>query len=1084
MKRSLHLWMLGLICLAALLLRCEGVRWPAYHPDEYPIARWIDWTREHAYVGERFYANGFFVLARPARAATEGVWAAADWASQHMGAPSRELGLPTWILWARGFNVGLGVLTCLLVFGMARRITGSSGSGLLAAALLAVSQYPVEHSHYGETDIAMLATLIAAMWLLAAARDRGGPWRLAGAALACGYAAGTKLTLMALLPSLAAVVLLAPRSAGGRAWVQLPLRLAGALLAGLAGFYLAHPGVAHWTWFVEAVRVAGEKVYQETSLNMGPLAGDAHVRHLAHLKQLAEYAGSVGWGVLVLAAAGVPLALGSRFRRFWPVVLLFPAVFLFYWVFKAPWVRSQESMAFLPGLLVLASLPLLALWSRPRVGIRLAAVVLGAWAAGSAGWRGAQVASVFGWDDTRDLAREWLERHLPYESVLAAERYSGQACPETRSAPLDIAKIERTGLAALRQANGAFFLRTSTYAGRGIEHPLTGLRYPAPERVFQEFQDGSELLGTWAPMPPHGQATFCSPNIELYGLRRFEQSRPLDVLLPQPVWASDRERETVFPDLADLGAATALRIDRRPRCLALAGPGEPTRPVFLVAWTRERAADVRGSGFGRRFRAHLEPYDVTVVRLDRPWWRPRLRHFEAVTVSTEPEKNTLLVPCYVRLATSPAEVVQALAVVGQEERAQEFLSEAEMRRSLPPVTQYMLAVNGGRWAQADPLRAAARREFEALDAARAEPPDALRIRGRSAHYIDAFARVHLAPPRQVKSEVLARKKDDDGRPVEPPVYEMEIEVPVALGMGRFDVGVDLRLGDSVPGTNVPVTMELIEELRDTGRSMELPSLSADRYERVSFELAARQDHGFRLRIRSPAPLTLYSRDLAVRWASRDAVESVRDRLGAALVADALHAGDREAASVFLRRISEERWNELELRELAFSLDPTGAESAARLLAVAPDHYGALRVLAVARGDAAMVERVTGLRETLAHPVIFGRFVRLVSVEERADGGFRCVFEALRNDTPPLAAVLWDPAFGSRKWKSLAVAPLSQRPLARGERVAVTITLPPGKSGRLADLAMGVRSNVRWQPGVLKPEGDEERGVRLGTLLGR
>lgn len=1082
MKRTLHLWLLALVCLAGLALRSEGIRWPFYHPDEHPIARWIEWTREHAYVGERFYANGFFTLARPVRAATEAVQAACERVGRHLGARNEKPEIEGWILWARGFNVALGVATVLLIFGLVRRVTGSPSAGLFAAAMLAVSPYPVEHSHYGETDIAMLATLIVALWGMAAALERGGGWRLAGASFACGFAAGTKLPLLALLPALAAVAVLAPRDGGGRPWLRIPLRLAGVALAGLAGFYVAHPGVAHWTWFSEAMRIAGQKVYQETTLNLGPLAGDAHVRHLAHLRQLGGFADAGGWGVLLLAAAGVPLALGVRYRRFWPVILLFPAVFFYYWVFRAPWVRSQESMVFLPGLFVLAALPLMALWRRPRAGARVAALALGVWAVAGTGWRGAQVASLFGWDDTRVLAREWLERHLPYESAIAAERYSGQACPETRAAPLDITKIERTGLDGLQAARCQFVLRTASYCGRGLEHPLTGRRYPAAERVFQEFLGGFERLGAWAPMPPRDQATFVSPDIELYGVRPLGRGIGLDVLLPQPTWASERVRETVFPELADLGASTALRIDRRVRQIALAGPADPRRPVYLVAWTRERGAAVRAEGFGRSIRMVLAPYDVAVARLDRPAWRPRMRHYEAVSVRTEPERNVMLVPCYARLAMSPAEVVQALAAVGQDDRAWEFFGDDELRRSVPPASLYEVAVRARRWETAAALRDSARRVFESLAEHGSSPPEELRVRGRSGAHIAAFSRVHVAPPRQVVAQVLVRKKDEDDRPIEPPVYETELEVPMALAMGRFSVDVELRMGDAAPATNTPIVMELVEELRDMGRRIELPALSDERYERVSFSVTARQSLGFRLRIQAAAPLTLYSRDLSVRWTFRDALESVRDRLGMALAADALHAGDRQRATELLAKATEEPWNGLELRELALAGDPASAPQAERLLALAPGHFQALRSLAAARPDPELAERVDGLGQTLSRPVEFGRFLRLISAERVGGDRLRCVFEALRNDTPEFAAVLWDPALGTRKWKKLAVVPIAPRVLARGERVAVMIQLPSRGGLDLARLALGVRADVRWQPGVLRAEGCDDPGIRLAGLL--
>ena len=68
---------------------------------------------------------------------------------------------------ARWFIVWAGTLVCLAGYLLVRRITCSPWAGVFGAALLGLAQYPVEHSHYGETDIAMLLTLTTTLWLIA-----------------------------------------------------------------------------------------------------------------------------------------------------------------------------------------------------------------------------------------------------------------------------------------------------------------------------------------------------------------------------------------------------------------------------------------------------------------------------------------------------------------------------------------------------------------------------------------------------------------------------------------------------------------------------------------------------------------------------------------------------------------------------------------------------------------------------------------------------------------------------------------------------------------------------------------------------
>ena len=123
---------------------------------------------EDSYVKERVYAGGFFTLARPFHLASRALhtlgnrWSLYVGKTTHPGAPDIDT-----ILFARHFNAWLGILTCAVLFVFTKRLTRSTGAGLCAAALLAVSQYHVEHCHYAESDIAMLFALTLALWLWA-----------------------------------------------------------------------------------------------------------------------------------------------------------------------------------------------------------------------------------------------------------------------------------------------------------------------------------------------------------------------------------------------------------------------------------------------------------------------------------------------------------------------------------------------------------------------------------------------------------------------------------------------------------------------------------------------------------------------------------------------------------------------------------------------------------------------------------------------------------------------------------------------------------------------------------------------------
>ena len=84
------------------------------------------------------------------------------------------------ILFLRMINLWLAVITVGLFYLLARRVTGSRGAALAAAAFLALARLHVEHSHYGETDIALLFTLTVALYAWVRVHDGGrlgGFWR-------------------------------------------------------------------------------------------------------------------------------------------------------------------------------------------------------------------------------------------------------------------------------------------------------------------------------------------------------------------------------------------------------------------------------------------------------------------------------------------------------------------------------------------------------------------------------------------------------------------------------------------------------------------------------------------------------------------------------------------------------------------------------------------------------------------------------------------------------------------------------------------------------------------------------------------
>ncbi len=1111
--RAWRLLLLGLVCLSAFWLRSAGIDWPTFHPDEHPVGEWIKQTAARGYVAEKVYPGGFFALTRPVqflgRVLRNGLHACA----YHQGAtdlPMTDYFDP--IRFARWFNVWLGMLTCVFMYGLVRRITGSGGAGVLAAALFAGAQYPVEHSHYGETDIAMVFMLSIACWLWAAALDRRQPFAFCAAALLSGFTAGTKFTLI-LLAALPLVMVLAWPGRRGSA-----PRLAGPIYAGLGlglflvGLALANPLlVMDWRGFWAGLAWESRRVYAETALNLGIMSNHPAIRYALHLRALGQCALTLGWGWIILALIGIPCALLKPYRRFWPILLLFPTLYTAYWIFFAPWVRTQEFLNYLPALAALATLPLTLLWRARRPWLRITAALMAGAAltlnAGN-GWR---VAELFGWTDTRLLARQWQEQRLPNTARLAVENYAEPAFPAIPNPPVLLYKIEREGLAYAKGRGADFLLRTATISGRGLLNPATGRRYPSAQKLFDEFQAQSERLAAWGPRSPLNLATFISPTIELWSLRSSPPPRRrLTLELPQPlqvhdVYASARLRPTFFPVGHKLGGATGLLIDRRLRTAAIGDPPERRQPVYLVLNTEERAAAIRIRGRGRRQTVELDPYSAAIVPLRCSSWPGYAQPFERLALEAAlTQEDIIYLPCYARLAYSPDEAARICADLGRPEAFWTAFKPDDLAQG-DSLQRYLLAVNGGRWDLADRWEPAAARTGAALAALIQSDPADLAINGNSGSAYDALARVRLldyepsqatpadyswAPTLDADTRHLARLElTAEHQPTNAPLHG-EMILPLRVARGAYELRGMVFVKPDPARQTFPLLIEYAINQRDA-RTERYASNAPAGWNSFAMRFSAQNEIQPRLTVRSSTPMQLFFKDLELRWSLASALEAVSRSLAAARAAHDLRRNRPAEALALLDGLETDpgRPDALEIRQLRFqarrALEKRAsarlAESAREALELAPDTYACLEALADTDPAAGM--RAEKLRANLKPPLAAGPFLELVGgTFDPARRELVCVFEILKNETPPLAVALH--ARRHDRWRKHQSAPLSARPrLQRGERVAVRLALNDkfGAAPDPARIALGIESDVQWHPGPLPIAGRREGVIPLSEL---
>lgn len=1093
MKRILEFpwqrWVLAAIVLLAMTLRYEGLDRPiSMHPDELDIANWMESTRLHGQLKGITYPAGFFIMAEAARAVCEFAlfrpWQRFLYLT---GVTNRvDTHLTPWIF-GRHFNVWLAGMTVILIYLLCRRISGSRAAGLFGAALFTFAPYHVEHSHYLETDIAMVALLALALclWAWQAQTPR---WRsYAAAAIATGYAVGTKTTLVFLVPM---VVLF------GLGWPEderpgLPIwrnrRLAWRVLAGMAlvglGFVWSTPEALNIGSYLAAYRQMIDNVYIETPGIIGPAHVEPWARQLYLFRMFRLYLDSVGSGWLLLAAAGAPLLLTRGRRRFWPVSLLFPALYLYYFIFQAPWVRTQEFMNFLPSLAVSAAVA--AAWmidragrSRRATGGRALVTLLLFCLLVPTAQQGVAAASRCGWPDTRVLARSWLQHLLPHETTITAELQTSPATHGVARSEIEILqKVETQGLPFLHENGVDYFVRNSTIQNRGLIHPRTGALYPDAQAKLDAFRQGAELLRAWSAIEPERPfVSFRSPLLELWGLRPTTAGPALEVALPQPLFVSEVGRETYFPVGRQLGAAEGVSLNRYGRDLAVGGPVAPEQGVFVIVNTQGLPAQVNVKGFGRTRTADLEPFDAAAIPLRRPWWSPRFDSYERIRAWTRPQKNVVLQPCWLRVAFDATEAARLLEELGRPDRAWELLEANGGGKD--PGLAFRIAVKTSRGAAAAKLAPAAAAQLKQAGQVLRKEVSSWRLNGLSAERYDEFAR--FRPRGWDEVETLTQKEGGIAGPLQP-INSMQ-KIPLRLAgpwTMRMEVRVrgrdDFRSGAPKPDDGFLELRDESDRLLYTGARS---GLSGPAFHPVMISMAAAaRERAVNLLWTSPQVGLVEIRNIEFGWKLDDALRAWVQAQRIALARWHLTRGELpEALAARAAGLEPGPGDfDVDLRRLDLELalaqgDVIGSERAARrLLERAPRHYGALRTLAGCDPQSAdAAETLAGEdAAVIFEPLVAIRQARIVA------GRLRLVIEALRDDTPALGVALKERKFNRWREQPNRVVFSSPRALQAGERIVAD--LPIGRA-ELSRLGISIVSENPYVRGELSVRGAGTLGV--------
>lgn len=1071
--------LLAVIMLAALGLRYRGIAWAVLHPDEPTIARWAHWIEDHPHIEDRFYAGGFFQLIKPVvmlRTQME-EWGL-EWRA-FVGNSAVEPGpVSSLIPFLRTINVWLATLTVFVFYRLGRRVSGAPVAALGAAAFLAFSRLHVDHSHYAETDVAMLLTLSVALALWAHVQDGAGRWWFYLAAFVSGWAIGTKFTtgvlLVCILTGAGAV------SAPGRGRARLRracgLGLAGILLC-LAAVVYTNRGILNLEWFVPNAARGLASVYAERSGLLNQSAGDSAAAWISNWNTIYEGIRGMGWGWLAFMLVGLGRAPAAAYRRFWPVTLLFPGLYGAYCLFLAPWVRGQEFMALYAvcaawlaiGLREVAALARRAPYPRAA----LAVVVMGVIAMTAAsGIQACRSASQFGIPDPRIQAADWLATHAPLDAVTGIESYT---TPVERlfSRAVDIGQIERIRSKAVDGRKLQYLLRNATSQGRGSVDPRTGELYPKYAANLQAFQSRAGLLCGWGLMGPSPYA-FAGHRIQWWEVRRGPTVLDIAMPLYRPVLLNGTRSVMVPAAGCDLGSSPGLPVNRTARRMVVNGPAPDHRTLYVVLQTVDRPAEVTVRLSGGHGHATLGPYDVAVVPVRRPAWMPRYQEYDVVGIRARPEKDVGDIPCYAELAFSPAEAAQRLLQKGYPDRALAVLKAASSAGPEHAWLSYVCAVQEGDWALADRVEPAARALLTQLEQARAVAPESLVVNGHTGRALLQHRRVRLPVSRcdrhslrqSSSGRTLELRSDEDGRPP----YQANWRLPVRLTPGRYRI----RLTLHAPRRGSTDELWALTLGDNTSLPAQPLNLATMAHEQVARDVEVGAETDYELRFSSPAQGGILEvSDAEIVWGGADLFQAERLELQKALIRHSLHRDDYAGAGALLVAARQDVPDDSGLDRLELKWRQTSGDAgtnvmrvARRILQAAPLDGAALAALAPV--DEAARELWARLKDDQGPGLTLYPWLRLVRLATVPETGRReCVFEALRDGTPALKVRAWRRK--NRRNNAYFSQPLIGRTLQRGERVRLEIP-PSPESGAYEETWLTVESPPFWLSAPLSAPG--------------
>ncbi len=862
---------LAAILAGGLALRLLGSNWPPLHPDDHKLTRWIKRTSIQAFVTDQVYPNGFFVMFRPIQWMAVGRLdqpQAPDDAALQRGALDRKL-----LLLGRAFNAWLGMAAALLAFLMARRIFNSGSAGLAAAWAVAFHPFFVEHCHYLETEAAMVFTLFLALLAWTECISGRRKWTIPAAALLSGFAAGTKFTSLLLLPMVFLPLFLCVDPKSGRppwAWV------AAGMVAFLAGFATANVGIiAEPEWFFARLRIDSAGTFGESEIVVGAAFGKPMALFLHQLRWLIRYVAA--WGFLPLLAWGAGMILwfrAGRTRHFTAVALGFPALFAAYLLFKAPWVRMQETFNLLPAFAMAAAALLTAVMAGMRAGppFRRALASAGAILLILAGLTtlGASIrrAQLFAWHDSRFAAGEWLKQHMNPDRALGLEAYTKAAPLPGTPVPLTIplGRAEDHLAPGGRIEKSDFVLKNESFPDRGRWDPFTGKRYIDVEERRLAFLGAFRPLRSWAPCMSKNEASFAfaNPILTLYG--RIPKPAPapdLSIPLPRPILVTGKP--IVFSPVGHmLGAAWAVPLTGKGATVALGGPVEHTGPIYAVIFTEDEPANVKITGRGNAAFVQAGPWSAVAAELERTAFRRRCAPFEYIHARTVSGSRREKGRTYLTLAFAPEEALWLVHWLGSRMIALDFMDHTGLNANVINGNTNGLRGIARLRATDHGFRRMAKQAHADITAAMRAPPESIAIDGIDGRTFEDFSFINCLLATNAFSLAPVQAGSD---------FMCRTGFPAIMPPGNWAVRLELRASFPAGATEDRERAQLSIAGPGGLVAWQGPAPSSNGWQAIEFTWKTDSYAPFELIMSAPVPLEIECRQSDISWPLRRQFEN-------------------------------------------------------------------------------------------------------------------------------------------------------------------------------------------------------------------